>query len=58
VKSKDTEVDAWRHGFKVGALTLGLSLLLGFCSGYVVRAVPFFLAFFGAADYCRARHSV
>lgn len=45
MKPKDTEVDAWRHGFKVGALTLGLSLLLGFCSGYMVRAVPFFLAF-------------
>jgi len=39
------EAHAWRHGFRVGAFTLGLSLLLGSVSGYVVRAVPFFLAF-------------
>lgn len=45
MKPKDTEADAWRYGFKVGAVTLGLSLLLGFFSGYVVRTVPFFLAF-------------
>lgn len=46
MKPKDTEASAWYRGLKVGAVTLGLSLLLGFVSGYVVRVVPFFLAFF------------
>jgi uncharacterized membrane protein (Fun14 family) len=45
VKPKPSAADAWRHGFRVGSLTLGLSLLLGFSSGYVVRVVPLFLAF-------------
>ncbi|NLG86808.1 MAG: hypothetical protein GX489_06290 [Firmicutes bacterium] len=45
MKPKPTEANIWWHGFKVGSLTLGLSLLVGFFSGYVVRAVPLFLAF-------------
>ncbi|HKM39713.1 MAG TPA: hypothetical protein VJ036_05530 [bacterium] len=45
MKVKNTDTGAWSRGFKVGVLTLGLSLLFGLCSGYVVRTVPFFLAF-------------
>lgn len=45
MKLKSTRISTWHHGLKVGLITLALSLLLGFCSGHVVRTVPFFLAF-------------
>ncbi|MGI6128581.1 MAG: hypothetical protein ACOYEO_00630 [bacterium] len=45
MRPKPSLTAAWRSGLRSGSLTMGLSLLLGVSSGYVVRVVPLFLAF-------------